>query len=203
MSNTGVPASRSFTVDTTGPPDTTGPDTAITKQPKRKIKTKGKKVRVKVEFSSEAGAAFTCKLDKARYRPCESPYRIKAKSKGGKGKQHTISIRATDESGNAGTVATVGFRVVRSPRLRAPVARRTIATALRRHGFARRVVKSLRVKCRRRSRSAFACSFSAHFPGYRLRGSGQVALRGGVSYRFRVRAQGVRFTLTDENEAGG
>ncbi len=35
---------------------------------------------------------------------------------------------------------------------------------------------------------------------YHLRGSGRVRLGVELSYRFRVKAQGVRFTLTDENE---
>lgn len=91
-------------------------------------------------------------------------------------------------------------RVVIARRLRAAVARRTVATALKRHGFARRVVKSVDRDCRRRSRSVFACKFSAGFPGYRLKGKGQVRLGIDLSYRFRVKAQGVRFTLTDENE---
>ncbi len=195
-----TPASRAFTVDTT-PPDTTGPDTKIGKRPKAKIKTKKKKVRVKVAFSSEPGATFKCRLDKAKFKPCKSPYRVKVKAKAGKGKKHSISVRATDESGNTGKTAKVAFRVVRSPLLRAPVARRTVAVALQRHGFARRVVKALRVNCKRRNRSAFACDFTARFPGYELRGSGKVELRGGLSYRLKVKAQGLRFTLTDENES--
>ena len=62
-------------------------------------------------------------------------------------------------------------------------------------------MKSVHVDCRRRSRSAFGCRFSARFPGYRLKGRGQVKLGVDLSYRFRVTAQGVRFTLTDDNEA--
>jgi hypothetical protein len=90
--------------------------------------------------------------------------------------------------------------VLRAPLLRAPVARRTVVTALRRHGFARRVWKSVRIDCNRRGRASFGCRFSSRFPGYRLRGKGEVKLRARLSYRFRVKAQGVRFTLTDENE---
>ncbi|HET6829885.1 MAG TPA: hypothetical protein VFH44_00915, partial [Solirubrobacterales bacterium] len=105
-----------------------------------------------------------------------------------------------DSAGNTGDPAVVSFRAQRAPRLAAGRAERTIARALRRHGFARRVVRSLRVDCNRRGRAAFGCRFSSRFPGYRLRGRGEVKLRAHISYRFRVRAQGVRLTLTDGNE---
>lgn len=89
---------------------------------------------------------------------------------------------------------------VAARRLRASVAQRTVRTALNRHGFARRVVKAVQRDCRRRSGNVFACEFSGGFPGYHLKGRGQVRLGVDLSYRFRVKAQGVRFTLTDENE---
>jgi hypothetical protein len=195
-----TPATRSFTVDTSLPPDTTAPETTITKRPKGKIKTKKKNAKVRVSFRSEPGAAFTCRLGKGKYEPCTSPYVVKAKSKGGKGKKHRISIRASDSAGNVGDPVVVGFRVQRAPRLAAGRAERTVVAALRRHGFARRVWKSVRTDCNRRGRAAFGCRFSSRFPGYRLRGKGEVKLRARLSYRFRVKAQGVRFTLTDKNE---
>jgi hypothetical protein len=85
-------------------------------------------------------------------------------------------------------------------RLRGSVARRAVVTALKRHGFARRVVKSVERNCRRRARNEFSCEFSSAFPGYRLKGRGRVRLGFDLSYRFRVKAQGVRFTLTEINE---
>jgi hypothetical protein len=91
-------------------------------------------------------------------------------------------------------------RQVRRPLLRAGRARRTVATALRRHEFADRVVASLRRGCDRRSRSKFQCRFSSAFPGFRLSGNGPVGLKRRVSYRFQVFAQGRTFVLTDENE---
>jgi Big-like domain-containing protein len=197
-----TPAVQTFTVDTSLPPDTTAPETKITKRPKGKIKTKKKKARVKVAFRSEEGAAFTCRLDKGKYEPCTSPYSVKAKAKSGRGKKHSVSVRATDSAGNTGDAAVVSFRVLRAPHLRESVARRTVAVALQRHGYARRVVKALSVNCQRRSRTTFKCRFSSRFSGYRLKGSGEVKLRAHISYRFRVKAQGVRFTLTDENEKG-
>jgi hypothetical protein len=194
------PAQRVFIVDTSAPPDTTAPDTTITKRPKGKIKTRKRKARVKVSFTSEPGATYRCRFDKTRYKPCDSPYDVAAKAKPGKGKKHTISVRAIDGAGNVGKPAVVEFRVLRSVHLRASVAQRTVITALRRHGFAKRVVKSSRVDCHRRSHDAFRCRFSSRFPGYLLRGKGEVELRAHLSYRFRVKAQGVRLTLTDENE---
>ncbi len=189
-----------FKVDTSGPPDTTPPDTRVTKRPKDRIKTRNKKAKVKIAFTSEPGAAYRCKLDKAKYEPCTSPYSVKARSKAGKGKKHKISVRAIDSAGNVGKPVVVGFRVVRVLRLRAPVAERTVVTALERHGFARRVVKAVHVDCQRRAYSAFSCRFSSHFPGYRLKGRGKIELGTKLSYRFRVKAQGVRLTLTDKNE---
>jgi hypothetical protein len=115
-SNTGTPATRSFTVDTT-PPPVTPPKTTITKQPKSKIKTKKKSVRVRVSFRSKTGATFRCKLDKAGYKGCSSPYRVKVKAKrkrhGVKPKQHRISVKAIDGAGNVGKPASVKFKVIR------------------------------------------------------------------------------------------
>lgn len=102
-----TPASRSFTVDTQAP------NTTITGKPQSKLKTTKGSAKVKVSFTSEPGATFECKLDKAEYQPCRSPYSVRAKSKGGGGKKHTISIQATDQAGNGGSPATVKFKVIR------------------------------------------------------------------------------------------
>ena len=82
---------------TQGPcPDTVPPETTITKgAPNKTDKTK-----VKFKFiSSEPDSSFECRLDKANYKPCTSPFKAKAKSKPGKGKKHEISIKATDGGG--------------------------------------------------------------------------------------------------------
>ena len=194
------PETQPFAVDSSLPPDTTAPDLKITKRPKGKIKTKKKAAKVAVSFSSEPGATFRCKLDRGEYKPCTSPYRVKAKAGAGKGKKHKISVRAADEAGNIGKPAVIKFKVLRKLTLRAPVARRTVLTALARHDFAHRVVRSVDVDCSRRSRVVFACRFSTRFSGYRLKGKGKIKLGKDLSYRFRVVAQGVHFTLTDENE---
>lgn len=91
-------------------------------------------------------------------------------------------------------------RSVIARRLRASAAERTVSRALERHDFARRVVKSVKRDCRRQSRSTFGCKFSGRFPGYRLKGKGRVKLGIELTYRFRVKAQGIRLTLTDDNE---
>ena len=93
--------------------NTVTPKTKITKKPKAKIKTKKKSVKVKVRFTSEPGATFRCRLDKSRFKPCASPYKVKAKSKRGKGKKHKISIKAIDAAGNVGKPAVVKFKVIR------------------------------------------------------------------------------------------
>jgi sugar lactone lactonase YvrE len=91
-----------------------GPKTTITKHPNARVKTHKKKARVKVAFTSEdTDANFSCKLDKADYRPCTSPYTVKVKAKRGKGKKHKIKIKAKDDAGNVGKPATVKFKVIR------------------------------------------------------------------------------------------
>jgi DNA-binding beta-propeller fold protein YncE len=104
-----TPALRAFSVDSTPP------ITLLGKVPKPIVKTKGAKKKVKVSFSSEGGAIFECKLDTGSFKSCGSPFAAKAKSKPGKGKAHTVTIRAIDALGNAETdVAVVTFRLVRA-----------------------------------------------------------------------------------------
>jgi len=107
------PAAATFTINTapadTDPPDTDQPDTAapettITKGPAKKI------TKRKVTFtfaSSEAPAAFECKLDKAEFAACVSGLRIKVKPG-----RHTFEVRAKDGAGNVDqTPARVRFKV--------------------------------------------------------------------------------------------
>jgi hypothetical protein len=117
------------------------------------------------------------------------------RSRGGKG----FCAYLTPPSGLDELRATEA-RNVQPKRLRRSVARAAAVRALRRHGFARRVVRAVDPDCERRRRDQFACAFEVDFQGYHLRGSGRVRLGVELSYRFRVKAQGVRFTLTDENE---
>jgi hypothetical protein len=95
-------ASRSFTVDTTGPVAT------IVKGPKKKTS----KTKAKFTFSaSEAGSSFECKLDKKAFEPCTSPEKVKVK----KGK-HRFEVRATDPVGNVGEPAKRSWKVKKKKR---------------------------------------------------------------------------------------
>lgn len=104
------PASRSFAVDTSVPPDTDPPETTITKAPKPKLKTKKKSAKVSFSFASdESGGGYECALDEEQFAPCTSPLTHKVK----KGR-HTFSVRALDAAGNADpTPATTTFKVKR------------------------------------------------------------------------------------------
>jgi hypothetical protein len=104
-------------------------------------------------------------------------------------------------SASDAAVAAIEVRTVLEPLLPPTVARHTVVAALRRHGFAERVIGALESRCHRHSRTKFVCRFKARFRGYDLKGHGRVARRGGeLSYRFRVTAQGERFLLTQRNE---
>jgi len=79
------------------------PDTAITKHPKAKTKSK----KATFEFSATIpGATFECQLDKAPFRACVSPYQAKV----GKGK-HTFAVRATAKGLTDASPATFKWKV--------------------------------------------------------------------------------------------
>ena len=102
------PATRSFTVKTGGSPpppkDTTAPQTTIRTKPKKSTTSR----KSKFTFgSNEAGSTFTCRLDKAPYRTCRSPFSKKVKP----GK-HKFSVKATDGAGNMdASAATFSWKV--------------------------------------------------------------------------------------------
>jgi large repetitive protein len=74
-------------------PDTTAPDTKITKGPKKMEKKK----HASFSFSStEAGSSFECSLDGARFKSCSSPTVVKVKKQG----RHSFAVRAKDPAGN-------------------------------------------------------------------------------------------------------
>jgi hypothetical protein len=95
------PASRTFTVDTT-PPETT-----ITGHPHKKTR----KHRATFTFvSSEPGSTFMCKLDRDRWRSCESPTTYRHLAAG----PHVLRVFAIDAAGNAEpTWATWEWRIRR------------------------------------------------------------------------------------------
>jgi Bacterial Ig-like domain len=176
---------RSFTVDTTGPAVTVnGPKRTGQRKPTFELS------------SPEVGATFRCKLDSRPAVPCDAAFTPAGKLKPG---SHKLVATALDALENSGQSKTFRFKILR-PALKPGRAGSTVAKALRSHGFANRVVANLDENCSRASRYKFTCRFSSTFGGYRLKGSGPVKLgKNGLSYRFKVRAQGQRMTLTDEN----
>lgn len=92
-----------------GPAGTKRPSTRIAKHPGRRVKTGGKRARVRFAFTSgSAGASFKCKLDKAPFKPCHSPrsYRVKLG-------HHTFQVEAIDAAGPDRTAARFSFSVVK------------------------------------------------------------------------------------------
>jgi hypothetical protein len=87
-----------------------GPTATITEAPPDKVKTKKKRVSVKVGFAAdEPGASFNCVLDgKHEFKTCTSPLTVSVK----KG-EHAFSVTATDAGGNTGAAATDSFKVRR------------------------------------------------------------------------------------------
>ena len=75
-----------------GSTDTTAPNTKRVKGPPRKG---GPRLAKFVFTSTEPGSTFECKLDKAPYKRCRSPFKRKV-SYG----KHTLLVRATDAAGN-------------------------------------------------------------------------------------------------------
>jgi hypothetical protein len=90
-----------------GDPDTTAPETSITKKPKKR----STKRKATIEFSSsESGASFACKVDRKDFASCSSPLRIKRLKPG----KHKVQVVATDAAGNADpTPAVAKFKTIR------------------------------------------------------------------------------------------
>jgi hypothetical protein len=94
--------------------DLTAPDARLLVGPKKRVRTRKRRVPVIFRFNSDDSAAsFECKLDKGAYSPCTSPkrYRIRATDHF---KKHSFSVRARDAAGNVDpTPATRTFKVKR------------------------------------------------------------------------------------------
>ncbi len=76
--------------------DTTPPTAKITKRTKKKI----------LFTSSESGSTFKCKLDKRKFRPCTSPFKLKRLKPG----RHKFALKAIDAAGNTSEVVKLKFR---------------------------------------------------------------------------------------------
>ena len=177
---------RNFSVDTLAPAaQVAGPRKTEDRRPSFDVS------------SPDPEATLTCRLDSRPEVPCGPTFKPTRRLSYG---AHKLVVTAHDAAGNSGLPATLRFRILRPP-LEEGRAERTVPTALRRHDFAKRVIENLEQRCERRGRYKFACRFTSAFPGYRLKGHGPVELiKGKISYRFVVRAQGRRVVLTDENE---
>jgi hypothetical protein len=103
------PATRSFTVGTAPPPDTTAPDTTIASGP---TGTTNDSTPTFAYTASEANSVFECRVDSGSWVNCTSPWTTSALSDGA----HSASVRATDVAGNTdASPATRSFTVGTAP----------------------------------------------------------------------------------------
>ena len=99
------PATRSFTVGTAPPADTTAPDTSVTSGP---TGTTTDNTPTFAFTATEANAVFECRVDTAAWADCTSPWTTAALGAG----NHSVSVRATDVAGNTdATPANRAFTV--------------------------------------------------------------------------------------------
>ena len=99
------PATRSFTVGTAPPPDTTAPDTTITSGP---TGTTTDSTPTFAFTATEANSVFECRVDTGAWANCTTPWTTAALSDG----NHSVSVRATDVAGNTdASPATRAFTV--------------------------------------------------------------------------------------------
>ena len=86
-------ATRTWTVATAPPPDTTAPDTTIGSGPSGTVSSGSASFAFS---SSEAGSSLECRLDAGTWGSCTSPKAYSGLADG----THTFSVRATDAAGN-------------------------------------------------------------------------------------------------------
>lgn len=86
------------------------PGTTITRTPKKKIRTKAKRLTVRFAFrSSQAGSTFECRIDRRPFTSCRSPLRLKVKRG-----RHEFQVRARNAAGVADpTPASYRFRILK------------------------------------------------------------------------------------------
>ena len=89
-----------------GSTDVTPPNTKIVRGPKGRTEDRTPRFR----FRADELATFECKLDRKRWRPCESPRKFRRRSL----RRHRFKVRATDMAGNVEEKpAKRRFRIVR------------------------------------------------------------------------------------------
>jgi hypothetical protein len=88
-----TPATRTWTISTAPPPDTTPPETTIGSGPSGSVSSTSASFTFS---SSESGSTFECKLDAGNFTTCTSPRNLTGLSNG----SHTFSVRARDAAGN-------------------------------------------------------------------------------------------------------
>lgn len=76
--------------------DSTAPRTRITMGPGVKTRKRKAVFRFMDITEDPPGTTFACKVDKARWKPCSSPFHLKHLKPG----HYTVKIRATDVAGN-------------------------------------------------------------------------------------------------------
>jgi hypothetical protein len=76
--------------------DSTAPRTRITMAPGVKTRKRKAVFRFKDVTEDPPGTTFRCKVDKKKWKPCASPFRVKHLKLG----HHILKIRATDLAGN-------------------------------------------------------------------------------------------------------
>lgn len=73
------------------------PETRITKGPFGETSKRGLRVKF---TSTEPGSTFECRLDRAKWENCDSPWRPLSKGERLGLGEHRVEVRATDEAGN-------------------------------------------------------------------------------------------------------
>jgi hypothetical protein len=89
--------------------DSTAPRTRITMGPGAKTRRRTAVFRFTDITDNAPGTAFFCKLDRRKWKPCGSPYKVKKLPR----KPHTVRVKAVDSAGNAeGKGAKRRFKVI-------------------------------------------------------------------------------------------
>jgi hypothetical protein len=116
-------ATRTFTVSTAPPPDTTAPDTTIAGG----LSGLTKDATPTFTFSSsESGSTFQCRIDLGSWMSCSSPYTAATLTDG----NHTFAARATDQAGNTDASAASRALTVDSKAPKTTITRSPLPLAL-------------------------------------------------------------------------